>query len=97
MKKRVGFISKRYLFLACIGAIALLAVFGDKGLVDVVRLKKDRNGILGYNNAIEAANRALEKEIKPLRNDKRYIEYVAKKELGMIGKDEIVYRFEDTE
>ena len=94
MKKTEGF-KKRYLLLVLIPVIAAFAVFGDKGLLDVYKLKKELNGILSYNRSIEDENRALEENIRLLKTDKRYIGYIAKKELGMIRKNEVVYRIED--
>ncbi|MBI5588142.1 MAG: septum formation initiator family protein [Deltaproteobacteria bacterium] len=94
MKKTEGF-KKKYLLLALIPAIAAFAVFGDKGLLDIYRLKKELNGILSYNKSLDDENRALEENIRLLKTDKRYIGYIAKKELGMIRKNEVVYKIED--
>lgn len=94
MKKTEGF-KKKYLLLALIPAIAAFAVFGDKGVLDIYRLKKELNGILSYNKSLDEENRALEENIRLLKTDKRYIGYIAKKELGMIRKNEVVYKIED--
>jgi len=83
-----------YIFGAVIFAITLFTVFGEKGRVDVYRIKKDRNNILQYNNALKKENADLERKIALLKKDPRYIADIAKKELGMIRKDEVVYRFE---
>lgn len=91
-KKPFRIIRKRHVFLACLLVVALFAVFGSKGLIDVYRLGKERDGILSFNKLIELENKKLEKEIQLLKTDKRYIEHVAKKELGMIGKNELLYR-----
>lgn len=95
MKKKEGF-KKKYLLLALIPAIAAFAVFGGKGLLDVYKLKRELNGILSYNRSLDAENRALEEKISLLKTDRRYIGYIARKELGMIGKNEVVYRIEET-
>lgn len=82
--------------VACAAVIFVVAAaaFGNKGFFDVWRLKKDRDNILSYNKTLEAENKDLEEKIRLLKTDKRYIAYVARKELGMIGKDEIMYKFE---
>jgi cell division protein FtsB len=85
---------KRYLFLAGIIAVGAFAVFGDKGIVRVYGLWEERNGIERYNAALEAENRVIEEDIRLLKTDKRYIAHIAKKELGMIGRDEVVFRIE---
>jgi len=84
-----------HLFIALIFAIALLAVFGDKGLTDVWRLQGDRDRILSTNKALERENSGLEKKIVLLRKDNRYIGKIARDELGMIGKNDVIYRFEE--
>jgi hypothetical protein len=44
------------------------------------------------NSAITAENNALKKKIILLRNDINYIEMIARNELGMVKKGDIVYR-----
>lgn len=83
-----------YIFGAVIFAITIFTVFGEKGLIDVYKIKKDRNNILKYNSELKKENADLERKIALLKKDPRYIEDIAKKELGMIRKDEVVYRFE---
>jgi len=85
-----------HLFIALIFAITLFAIFGDKGLTDVWRLKGARNDILKTNSLLEGANRGLEKKIALLKKDKRYIGKIARDELGMIGPNDVVYRFIET-
>ncbi len=82
-----------HLFIALIFVIGLLAVFGDKGLTDVWRLKGDRDRILSTNKALVKQNSELEKKITLLKKDKRYIEKIARDELGMVGKNDVIYRF----
>jgi len=88
-------VKKRYVLAASILAIAALAVFGDKGLMDLYRLRKERDGILSYNTAIAGENSSLEKNIELLKTNRRYIRNIARKELGMIGRNEVVYKFEE--
>ena len=76
-------------------AVAAFAVFGVNGLLDVYKKRKERDGILAYNTSIEAENKGLEEQIALLKTDKRYIGRIARKELGMLGKNEMIYRFEE--
>ena len=48
---------KKHVFALVIAAIIGFAVFGDKGLIDVYRLKKEIGGILSYNKGFEKENR----------------------------------------
>jgi len=73
----------------------LLAVFGDRGLMDVLKLRGERDVILNTNKALEGENSLLETKIALLKKDRRYIGQIARDELGMIGRNEIIYRFRD--
>ncbi|MEE9613723.1 MAG: septum formation initiator family protein [Thermodesulfobacteriota bacterium] len=83
------------LFIVTIVAITLMAVFGENGLVDVYGFRAERDGLLARNMAIEVENEKLAEEIRLLKTDRRYIAAVARKELGMIGKNEIIYKTEE--
>lgn len=95
MKKAVKGIRKIHVFAAVALAIGLVAVFGDKGLLDLYNLRKERDNIVADNTFLESENRGLEEKIALLKTDKRYIGQIARKELGMLGKDEVVYRLEE--
>jgi cell division protein FtsB/cell division protein DivIC len=43
---------------------------------------------------LEEENQKLKEEVKRLQSDKRYIEEIARKELGMVKEGEIIYRFD---
>lgn len=73
---------------------ALLTIFGNRGLVRVYKLSKERDSIKASNGKIKAENDALREEIQRLQSDNKYIEMIARKEMGMIGKNEVVYQFE---
>ncbi len=91
-KKRGLFFS---FFVLIVIVLALFAVFGDKGLVDVYRLAGERDRILAFNRSLEKENRELKKKIALLRTDRRFIERTAREELGMIGGNEVIYMIED--
>ncbi len=102
MRKKVKTKSKKsstdgirgfHLFLVLIFAIALLAVFGDRGLTDVLHIKGERDKLLRTNRGLEAKNRDLREKIALLKTDNRYIGEIAREELGMIGRNEVIYRF----
>ena len=70
-----------------------MAVFGDKGLLQVVKLKKQKTLLEEDIRRLEETNLALRKEIQALRSDNRTIEAIARKELGMVKEDELIYQF----
>ena len=73
--------------------ILLIIIFGDRGLVDVGQLKGERDRLLRDNHALKEKNLSLRREIERLKTDPAYIEHVARQELGMIGRDEVIVRF----
>jgi len=72
-------------------SMLLIIVFGDYGLADFNLLKQERDGLLNNNRKLEQENLSLYRQIDRLKNDLKYIENVARRELGMVGKDEVVF------
>ena len=68
--------------------------FGDKGIIHLLRLQKEWGRIKEANVRIEEENRKLREEVKRLQYEKRYIEEIARKELGMVKEGEVIYQFE---
>ncbi len=63
-------------------------------------LEKYREGREALNNRVkelEKENKNLKMEIRKLRSDPLYIEKIARKELGMMRRGEIIYRIEEEE
>ncbi|HOE32004.1 MAG TPA: septum formation initiator family protein [Smithella sp.] len=73
--------------------MSLLITFGNRGLVDNYLMSKRLAELKSQNSAITAENNALKKKIILLRNDINYIEMIARNELGMVKKGDIVYRW----
>ncbi len=71
-----------------------LTFFGEKGILNLLRLRKEVVRIKEINSKLEEENQKLKEEVKRLQNDKRYIEEIARKELGMVKEREIIYRFD---
>ena len=77
------------LFLILMGSVIL---FGSRGIVDNYRLDQKLLDIQKSNGELVVKNDALKKEILLLRSDMRYIEKVARDELGMVRRNDRVYR-----
>ena len=73
-------------------SILLLIVFAENGLVDLNSLRKERDRLIKKNESLARDNLALYNEIERLKNDHKYIENIARQELGMIGKDEVILK-----
>jgi len=77
------------LFLILMGSVIL---FGSRGVLDNHRLDRKLLELRQGNDDLAATNVALKKEILRLRNDLRYIEKIARDELGMVKPSDRVYR-----
>jgi cell division protein FtsB len=91
-----GFIRKKNLLLVgiSISGMILFAIFGGRGLVHIYQLKEERTRIQGSNARLQEENRKLAEKISGLRNNKDEVEKVAREELGLVKKGEVVYQFE---
>jgi len=74
---------------------ASVILFGSRGILDNTRLNQKLVDLRKSNGEIVAKNDSLKKEILLLRNDLRYIERVARDELGMVRRNDTVYRHVD--
>lgn len=77
------------LFLVLMGSVIL---FGSRGVLDNHRLDRKLSDLRNSNEELAVKNDALKKEILLLRSDMRYIEKVARDELGMVKANDRVYR-----
>jgi len=73
--------------------MGLLIIFGNRGLVDNYMLKEKLAAIEKSNRDIAFENRDLKRNISLLQGDLAYIEMVARNELGMVRKGDLVYRY----
>lgn len=72
--------------------MALLITFGNRGLVDNYLMSKRLGELKLLNNGVMAENSELKKKIVLLRSDLVYVESLARNELGMVKKGDVVYR-----
>jgi cell division protein FtsB len=72
--------------------MALLITFGNRGLVDNYLMSRRLAQLKSQSNEMTSENNELKNKILLLRNDLTYMETVARKELGMVKKGDIVYR-----
>ena len=89
--------TKKQSILLSVSALLLLALFffiivSDHGLADLRFLKKEHDQLVDENRLLSQENQAISIEIHRLKHDPAYIESIARQELGMIGKDEIILK-----
>jgi len=90
---------KRFLLLA-LGfflILGLITFFGENGILHLLRLKKEMGGIKEANLQLVKENEALKEEVRKLKQEKKHIEEIARKELGMVKEGEIIYQFEPSD
>ncbi len=82
----------RRLILIVLLVIGFLILFGKKGLIDNYKMRQKVADLSIANQQMHEENNRLKQEILLLRKDVKYIERVARDELGMVKKGDIIYR-----
>ncbi|MBE0596723.1 MAG: septum formation initiator family protein [Desulfuromonadales bacterium] len=73
------------------------AIFGDRGILRALQFSRQKAGLEAQVHQLETENTALRSEIEALRSDRRTLEGIARRELGMVKEDELVYQFRPAE
>ena len=83
-----------FLSIAVLALVSLLffIIFGEHGLIDLNSLKNERNQLSTKSEQLTLKNLSLSVEIDRLKHDPKYIENVARQELGMVGEDELILK-----
>lgn len=82
----------RYL-IVFVFLMSMLITFGKRGLIDNYAMKERLLALKKTNNDITLENKELSKKAVLLRSDLQYIETVARNEIGMVRKGDLVYRY----
>ena len=78
-----------FLAILVLCSSVLFILFGENGLADLNLLRNERDLVVQKNESLAMNNLVLFEDIERLKNDTDYIESIARRELGMIGKDEL--------
>jgi len=70
----------------------LFILFGEKRFTDYLSLKAQKQQVLDENEVLVQKNISLYHRIERLKHDPRFAEYVIRKDLGVVGKDEIIFK-----
>jgi cell division protein FtsB len=70
-----------------------LKILDGKGIDRVERLRAELSEIEDANRQLRHENDALRADIHAFHANPDYVEKVARDELGMVGKDEVIYQF----
>jgi cell division protein FtsB len=88
-------LKKNVLLVVAIISMILMLMFivvGKNGLTDLHGLKTKRDNLVKKNEELTKKNLSLYREIDRMKNDPKYVENVARQELGVIGKDEVIIK-----
>jgi len=84
-------------FVAIILTLAGLLFFGQRGFSHLRILQKQFVVLEVENQRIAQENDRLKKEIELLNDNLAYIEDIARKQFGLVKKDELVYQLQPDE
>jgi cell division protein FtsB len=89
--KRKGIIRLSVIFLFAL--LVAWLIFGRRGLIHLYEMESQKQAYQDKIRKLEAENDELIEEIKRLRQDKEYIESVARKELNLVRDEELHFHF----
>lgn len=79
-----------------LAAMLLVIVYGDNGLMDLFALRGERDRIVVNKEKIFNENIALYRQIDRLKSDPEFIEATARKELGLVGDNELIFKLKQS-
>ena len=88
MRKRMYFIPAGFILF-----ILFFTVFGERGLLRIFHLKKDRQELQMKAEQLRAENERMKREVEALKGDRRYLESIARKDFGLVRPNEVIYQF----
>ena len=87
-RQRVGLTAS----LLVLVALFFFIIVSEHGLLDLRLLKAERQRLVEETRHVNRENQIISVEIDRLKYDPQYIESVARRELGMVGRDEVIVK-----
>ena len=84
----------RYILIILL-ILGYLILFGKSGIVDNYRLGNKLSSLRAGNEELVREIESLRAEVLLLRKDPKYIEGLARQELGMVKRGDLIYRYSD--
>lgn len=92
--QKIRITRRAYLIPACcLAFILFFTVFGERGLLRIYEMRLEKKRIAEKVTELTTENEALKTEIAALHNDRYYLERIARKDLGLVKPNEIIYQF----
>jgi len=88
---------KRFLYIGLFLMVLVLLwilIAPKKSALHLVRAQKELEAIHAENKKLEEENAFLREEIDKLKHDPAYLEEKARKEYGLLKKNELLYKFD---
>jgi cell division protein FtsB len=77
--------------------LLLTAIFGGHGLMRWLQYDQDKKTLTVELEKVQEQNARTRREIDSLMHNEKYIETIARRDLGMVKADEIIYQFPNSE
>jgi len=88
MRKRMYLIPAGFILF-----ILFFTIFGERGLLRIYHLSKDRVELQKKAEELKAGNDRMKREIEALKGDRRYLESIARRDFGLVRPNEVIYKF----
>ena len=88
MRKRMYFIPAGFIMF-----ILFFTVFGERGLLRIFHLSKERVELQKKSDQLKSENERMRREVEALQGDRRYLESIARKDFGLVRPNEVIYQF----
>ena len=85
----------QYFLLFVTAALVVNALIGDRGLTEMVRVRRERSALSSSLNGLRAENAVLRDEIARLKGDPKAIEDAARRDLGLVRPGEWLFIVKD--
>jgi cell division protein FtsB len=82
-----------YALAVLIVLLAAYSIVGERGALHLWRLRAEKFGLDEKNFRLQKENEALRQRVARLRHDDSYLEQIAREELNLVRRGEIIYRF----
>ena len=88
---------KQFLYIGLFLLVLVLLwvlIAPKKSTLHLIRAKQELDAIQAENKRLEDENALLRKEIDKLKHDPAYLEEKARKDYGLLKKNEMLYKFD---
>ena len=89
---------RKRMYLIPAGAVLFIlffTVFGERGLLRINQLNREIQEVRKRLEELKAENEKLKREIEALKTDRRYLESIARKDFGLVRRNETIYKFQE--